>query len=566
MIELNWLKDDQITVLERGYLDKGETPLQRYQTICDTIEVYCKKMGYKGRVVGIKERFEKYVTNNWVSFATPVLKSFGKLDNLSISCNKSILGDSLDSIYLGVHETGMLAKHGAGTSVNFSNIRPIGSEIATGGKSNSVLDWVELYADMMSKTAQNSQRRGFLTAYLSVDHPEIMDFLDIGTKRMPKDKERFFQTITTGVTLPIGWRDDLKTNPEKRKIFTKVLNTRKEAGFPYIVDLTNANEQRPQVYKDKGMEITTSNICSEIMEYCDLEKTFSCCLSSVNAYWFDEWRHDPDFIFDMNILLDCVIEEYIEQAGDINGFEKAVKFCKEHRAVGLGVIALHSYFQKHGMIFGDLPSTMANRTIYQQISEQSLEASKWMAENWGEPLIMEGTGLRNSTRGAQAPTKTTSYIMGGKVNGFSEGSEPHKFNYGEKKVAKIQVEFKVTELNAILDKYNKNTKAVWDSMITYNGSVQHLDFLTVHEKEVFKTFSEINQSDVIRLASDRQKYIDQGQSVNLMIHPDTAPKDVIKLHLEAFDQGLKALYYQYSINASQKFNQKLLEGCSNCES
>lgn len=565
MIKLDWLKADQRTVLERGYLDAGETPLQRYNGVCNALEHYCKKLGYKGRVVGIKERFERYISNNWVSLATPVLKSFGKADNLSISCNKGILGDSLDSIYMGIHETGMLAKHGAGTAVNFSNIRPLGSVIATGGKSNSVLDWIELYADMMSKTAQNSQRRGFLTAYLSVDHPEIMSFLDIGTKKIPKDKERFFQTITTGVTLPIGWRDDLKTNPEKRAIFTKLLNTRKEAGFPYIVDLTNANEQRPQVYKDLDMEIHTSNICSEIIEYCDLEKTFACCLSSVNAYWYDEWKDDPDFIFDMNILLDCVIEEYIEQASKIKGFEKAVKFCKEHRAVGLGLISLHSYFQKNNMVFGDLPSTMANREIYKTLSERSLEASKWMAENWGEPEIMKGTGLRNSTRTAQAPTKTTSFIMGGITNGLSEGCEPHLINYGEKKVAQIQVEFKVTELIPILAKYNKDTKEVWDSINVNNGSVSHLDFLTDHEKEVFRTFSEISQADIIRLAADRQVYIDQGQSLNIMIHPDTSSKDIINIHLSAFDQGIKALYYQHSINAAQAFNQKLVNGCASCE-
>lgn len=571
---LEWLKEDQRDFLNQGYLDLNETPEQRFQTICDTVQSICNKQWLENEVEGeyktdektrfIGKRFENYFQKGWVSLATPVLKNFGKKDNLPISCNFSILEDDLGDIYGGLKELGMLAKYGAGTAQNFSDIRGIGSEISTGGTANSVMDWIELYADMMSKTAQNRARRGFLTAYLSIDHPEIMDFLDIGTHRLPKEKQRFFQTITTGVTLPIGWREDLKTNPEKRKVFTKLLNTRKEVGFPYIQDLTNANNGRPQVYKDKGMLIRSSNICNEIQEYADYEKTFACCLSSVNLYYFDDFKDDPDFIFDMNILLDCVIEEYIEKGSKLPGLEKAVKFAKEHRAIGLGITAFATYLQKNSIAFGSMESFQKNYKIFSLLKEQSDRASKWMASNWGEPKVLKGYGERNTTRIAQAPKKSTTFIDGGTYLGLSEGIEPHKANFNEKKLAKIQVSFKNKELEKLLIKLDKNTKKVWDGILERNGSVQHLSFLTEHQKEVFKTFSEVSQADVIKLAAQRQPLIDQGQSVNIMIHPDTPAKEVIKLHLMAFEDGLKGLYYQYSINAAQEFSKSQLE-CSNCE-
>jgi ribonucleoside-diphosphate reductase alpha chain len=564
-MKLDWLKEDQRVFLQRGYLEEGETPEQRFQTICDTIQRICDKQGDWEYTKGIGKRFEGYISRGWVSFSTPVLKNFGSPYNLPISCNHGILEDSLDDIYRGLHENGMLAKHGAGTAVNFSDIRPEGSSISTGGKSNSVLDWIELYADMMSKTCQNSARRGFLTAYLSVDHPEIMDFLDIGTHKIPAEKQRFFQTITTAVTLPKEWRKALKEgDAEKRKIFTKILNTRKECGFPYILDEENCNKGICQAYIDKGLKIKSSNICIEAMEYTDYEKTFACCLSAVNLYYFDDFYEDGNFIIDMNIMLDCVIEEYIEKGSKLPGLEKAVKFSKEHRAIGLGTTAFHTYLQRNNIAFGSMESFRANFKIFSYLRERSDLASELMAKYWGEPEMLKGYGHRNTSRMAQAPKKSTTFIDGGTHLALSEGIEPHKSNYNEKKLAKIQVEFKNKELERVLDEKGKNTEEVWSSILDHNGSVQHLDFLSDHEKNVFKTFSEISQMDIIKLGAQRQQFIDMGQSINLMIHPDTPPKEEIKLHLAAFDEGLKSLYYRYSINAAQKFSQDLLI-CSSCE-
>lgn len=568
-LQLEWLKDDQRVFLSRGYLKNEQEPEARYDELADTIEKIALKMSTTRESVeycqGISARFKGYIQRGWVSFATPVLSNFGKDLNLPISCNKSMLQDSLNDIYKGVHELGMLAKYGAGTSQNFSNLRPMGSIISSGGTTSSVLDWIELYADMMSKTNQNSQRRGFLTAWLSVDHPEILEFLDIGTHKMPTEKQRFFQSITTGVTLPMGWLKKMKEgDAEKRKIWSKVLKVRKEIGYPYILDLENANENRPQVYKDKGLYIETSNICNETCEIVSEDKTFACCLSSANAYYFDEWKDHPNFIFDMNIMLDCVIEEYIEKGAKLQGLDKAVKFAKEHRSIGLGILAFHSYLQKKNVAFGELASYQINHKIFSTLKEQSDLASEWMAKHFGEPDMLKGYGLRNTTRLAQAPTKSSAYIMGGKTLNLSEGIEPHKSNYTSKKLAKIQEEVKNHELEIILISLGKNTKEVWNSILDYNGSVQHLDFLSEHQKSVFKTFSEISQVDVIKLAGQRSKFIDQGQSLNIMIHPDTSSKDINMLHLLAFDEGVKGLYYQHSINAAQKFSQDLLT-CSSCE-
>lgn len=569
-LKLNWLQDqEQIEMLKKGYLNEGESPEDRFQSICDTIQKYSNQLAKteesKEYVRDIGKRFEGYISKGWTSFSTPIIRSFGDDHNLPISCNHTILEDSMDGIYRRLYETGILASKGSGTAVNISDLRPLGSPIDSGGEANSIIDWIELYADMIAKTAQNSQRRGFITFYLDVDHPEIMDFLDIGTERIPKDKQRFLSKITTAVTLPEGFRQGLKDgDKKKRAIFTKILNTRKEAGFPYILDIENSNKGICQAYLDKGMKIRNGNICIEAIEYADHEKTFACCLSSIVVYYWEEIKKDPNFLFDMNIALDCVIEEYIEKGKKIKGIESAIKFAEEHRSIGLGISAFHSYLQKNNIVFGSLLSFQVNNDIFSTMRKEGDRASKWMAEHFGEPKMLEGYKERNTSRMAQAPKKSTSFIDGGVTMAYSEGIEPHKINYGEKAVSKIQVEWKNRELETLLRHKNKDTSEVWDSILVHGGSVQHLDFLSQHEKDVFKTFHEISQVDVINLAAQRQKYIDMGQSLNLAIHPDAPAKDVINLHLDAFDKGIKSLYYQYNLNAAQQFSQDLLT-CSACE-
>lgn len=547
-LKLDWLGKEQRLFLERGYLKPGVTPEQRYTLIADTVE---KISGIKG----IGDRFKNYISKGWVSFATPVLANFGEPDNLPISCNHGVVSDNLDSILGGIHEMGMLAKYGAGTAKNFSKIRAIGEPIATGGKSEGIMPWIELYASAIAKVSQAATRRGFFTAYLKASHPEINSFLDIGAKGS------IIQNITTAVTIPAGWMQDLEAgDSEKRAVWAKILKRRSEIGYPYILFEDNCNINSPQVYKDKGIWLDSANICIEAIEYADEFKEFACCLSSVNAYYYDEWKEDPDFIFDMNIMLDCVITEYLEKGEKLSGLEKAMRFAREHRSIGVGILGFHSYLQKKMIAFGSLQSYGFNNAIFSRLREEGDRASKWMAENWGEPEFMKGTGFRNSSRMAQAPTKSTAFIM----ESVSSGIEAHKSNHNEKSLAKIQSEFKNKELGILLDSKGKNTREVWNSILKNNGSVQKLSFLSEHEKDVFKTASEISQMDVIKLAAQRQKYIDMGQSINLNIHPDTPAKEVNNLVMTAYKEGVKSLYYHYSINAAQEYNQSLTE-CSACE-
>jgi len=937
-LELTWLTKEarDFISLDGGYL-RDQTAEERYEQICKTIGKIANKHTPEklSEVKDIAKRFRRYVSNGWVSFASPVLANFGHKYNFPISCNYSRIADSLDSILSGLKEIGMLSKHGAGVAVNFSDIRPSGSKISAGGVSEGIMPFISLYEELIKKVSQNGVRRGFMTAYLSVDHPEIMSFLEIGTDGHP------IKLITNAVTIPKGWMQRLKEGDKDcRKIWAKILKNRAEIGYPYILFEENCNnENSPKVYRDKGFWINSSNLCvagnqkvvtskgiftaeqlylsgeslqvfdgskqvssspmrlieknadvyritlsngmthdvtsyhkvkarlgdsrrgnkfqmveckdltkdhqvafqtneglfgsahlpdeafvlglwqgdgtisgnnikisiwendfdiipevqerleniwnsqkydlvkkvgrgertvpaikpqfiedkhtgdskvrrknlystafnsfnlefdknkvsdliyqsdketqwsyikglyiadgtvgtygknsvgdpialsltsisksflqdlqilfanlginskiyrafkegkrylpdnkggqklytckdswrlvicnrndlqvfeentgflsrkgvsienrkyrditkkaypvesveyigkqdvycltvdtdehvwtcngiitsncSEVLGYCDSETTFACCLSSLVLPYYDDWKDDPNFIFDMNIMLDCVLEEYIEKATGVSGLEKAVKFAKEHRTIGLGVLGFHSLLQRKRIAIGSMDSFYLNEEIFKKIREESDRASKWMAQNWGEPEYMKGTGLRNGSRIAIAPTKSTSEIAGG----YSLGIEPIKSNYHVKKLAKSMKTYKNPELVELLKSYKKNTKETWESILLNNGSVQHLDFLTENEKNVFKTFSEVSQADLISLAAQRQKYIDQGQSLNLMFHPVTPPKDINKLIIEAYDKGIKTLYYQYSISAAQEFNRELLQ-CSACE-
>ena len=554
MEKFEWLTDDARTFLDRGYI-QDITAEERYRQIADRVE---KITG----ISGIADKIYDYSSRNLLSFSSPILSNFGNDKGLPISCNFGMVDDTLHSILHGMYEMGMLAKNGAGTAKNMTAIRPYGYTYGKDklGKSEGLISWISEYSSIISKVNQGGVRRGYLTVYCSIDHPEIDWFLDIGANGdVAKSPGYGIQNITTGVTFPEGWIDAMKAgDKEKRKVYAKVLKRRSEIGFPYILFEDNCDNQKPQVYVDRDMKLFTSNICTEVIEYCDNEKEFACCLMSLNLTHYDEWPED--LIFVANIILDAVISEYIHKGKQTPGLEKAVRFSEEHRAIGVGVLGFHSYLQKKMVPFGSLESYQINNKIFKHLRDESDRASQWMAKEWGEPKMLLGYGHRNTTRIAIAPTKSSSFIMGQ----WSPSIEPIKSNYHEKTLAKIQTTYKNPTLIPVLEKYGKNTRETWQSILENNGSVQHLDFLTDVEKDVFKTFSEISQVDIIKLAAQRQKYIDQGQSLNLMIHPKTSPKDVSNLVLMAHEEGLKTLYYQYSINAAQEFNADLLT-CSSCE-
>lgn len=546
-MKLEWMTPESRAFLKDGYT-YDQTAEERFIEMARSIEKYSGIEGFGKKVLD-------YVQKQWLSFASPEIANLGKEKGLPASCNFLQLEDTFESIASGEYEMSILASQGAGTARGFSKIRPKGERYGQNGLSEGVCSWIESYASKILKVSQNGTRRGFLTAYLSVDHPEIMDFLKIGREGHPITK------ITTAVTYPKGWMEEmLAGDKRKREIFAEVHQTRAEIGYPYQLWEDNVNKNKHQVYHDRGVWLDMSNICTECCEISTPDKEFTCVLASANLAKWDEWKN-TDFIFDMNIILDCVVSEYIDKAKQIKGLEKAVKFAEEHRAIGVGVMGFHTLLQMKGFAYGDVLSRGLNKTIFKYIREESDRASKWMAKEWGEPAYLKGYGDRNTSRIAIAPTKSTSAIMGF----VSQGIEPIKNNYHTKDLAKIMIDWKNPQLESLLESKGKNTSEVWDDILLHNGSVQHLEFLDKNEKDVFKTFTEISQLDLIKMAADRQEYIDQSQSLNVNIPSNTPAKDILKLSVEAWRSGIKTMYYQYSVNQAQEYTQSILS-CSSCES
>lgn len=543
-----WLNEDSTTFLSRGYLKEGVTAKERVRQITDRAKEISKVSGFSNKLYN-------YMAKGWISLSTPVWCNYGLKRGLPISCFSTTYQDSTDDILRGSAEVGMLTKHGGGTAGYFGNLRPRGSNITGGGKTNGTVSFISIFDSMMSVISQGSQRRGAYAAYLPIDHGDIEEFLTIRNDDSP------VQDISIGVVIPEGWMQSMiEGDTYKRKIWAKVLKKRSDSGYPYLYFKDNVNANKPQVYKDKGKELTVSNLCTEIMEYVDEEKSFTCCLSSLNLLHYDEWK-DTDLVETVTLFLDTVLTEFIEKAENISFLEKAVKFAKEHRSIGLGVLGLHSYLQSKMVPFEGLKTKMLFNKIFKNINEKSLTESKRLAKLWGEPAMLEGYGERFTTRLSIAPTTSSSFILGQ----VSPSIEPLNSNYFLKDIAKGKFVYRNPYLKKLLEKKDRDNTNVWKSILTKGGSVQHLDFLTQEEKSVFKTFGEISQLEVVQNASIIQKYIDQGISLNLMIHPDMPVKEINKLMIESWKLGLKTLYYQRSANKAQELGRKLTE-CVSCES
>lgn len=542
-----WLTPESETFLQRDYLLAGQTLDERVDIICAEAE----------RRLGIKDfgkRFKENIQKGWYSLSTPVWTNYGTNRGLPISCFGSFVDDNMESILHNIAEVGMMTKMGGGTSAYFGKLRPRGSEIKDNGQSAGSVHQMQLFDKLITVVSQGKTRRGNFAAYLDIDHEDIMEFLTIRGEGSP------IQDLSFGVCVPSQWLKEMKEgDAQKRKVWAKVLQIRAEFGYPYIQFTDNANNNTVDVYKDKNRKIYASNLCSEIMLPSNEDESFVCCLSSMNLLHFDEW-YETDAVKLMVYFLDTVMEEFIEKASEIKFMDRAVTFAKKHRALGLGRLGWHSYLQSKMIAFESLEAKLYNVKIAKFIKEESYKASAELAEMFGEPEMLKGYGRRNTTLNADAPTKSSAFILGQ----VSESNEPAKANYYIKDLAKIKFTVKNAHLEKILEEKGKNTQDVWNSILMNAGSVQHLEFLSDHEKLVFKTFAEISQREVIIQASQRQKYIDQGQSLNLMVHPSIPTKDVNALILEAEELGIKALYYQYSVNAAQAFTRDILN-CVSCE-
>jgi ribonucleoside-diphosphate reductase alpha chain len=553
-----WLTENSRNFLAAGYIDPTSTPEKRIREISDRAEQILGIDGYS-------DKFYHYMSQGFYSLASPVWSNFGKKRGLPISCFGSNISDDMGNILYTQSEVGMMSKLGGGTSGYFGNIRHRGAAVKNNGQASGSVHVMQLFETMVDVVSQGSVRRGRFSPYLPIEHQDISEFLEIGTEGNP------IQELTHGVTVTDKWMQQMiDGDQDKRNIWAKVIQRRGEIGYPYIFFKDNANNGAPDVYKDKQYKINASNLCTEIMLPSNDEWSFVCVLSSLNVLHYEKWK-DTDAVETMVYFLDAVITEFMEKLevyrdspnrDDQQTFlfmERAYNFSKQNRALGLGVLGWHSLLQSKMLSFDSQEAFNINNDIFKFIQKKSYKASSELADMFGEPDTLKGYGRRNATLNAIAPTTSSAFILGQ----VSQGIEPIWSNIYVKDIAKIKTTIKNPFLVTLLDQKEKNTKEVWDSIRDRDGSVQHLKFLTTGEKDVFKTYSEINQMDIIYQASTRQNYIDQGQSVNIMVHPDMPVKDINNIYIQAWKLGLKSLYYQHSMNAAQKFKQK--KDCTSCE-
>jgi ribonucleoside-diphosphate reductase alpha chain len=545
-----WLNEDSRTFLSRGYLSEGETPESRIRDIANKAEEYLNEPGFA-------DKFYEYMSRGYYSLASPVWANYGKKRGLPVSCFGSYIDDTMESILYGVAENGMLMKNGGGTSGYFGAVRHRGAPITDQGESSGSVHFMQMYDTLASVVSQGSVRRGFFAAYQDIEHPDADEFLDIGTEGNP------IQGLTTSVIVSDKFISDMKAgDAEKRRLWAKVLQRRSEIGYPYIMFGDNVNNNKPQVYKDKGLWIYASQMCSEISLPSSIDETFTCVLSSINVLHWDEIK-ETDAIEILTKFLDTVCEEFIIKSEGQEYLKRARLFSINHRALGLGILGWHSYLQSNMIAFESKEAAMKNLDIAKTLRERSHAASRELAVTLGEPPLLVGYGMRNTTTMAIAPTKSSSFILGQ----VSQSIEPEFSNCYVKDLAKMKVTIKNPYLERLLDAKGKNTYEVWETIKAADGSVQHLDFLSQEEKEVFKTFSEINAYTIIDQAAIRQQYIDQSQSLNLMLDPDMSVKEINALYLYAWEMGIKNLYYSFSMSAAQSLTRKRVQsmGCASCE-
>lgn len=548
MSEYIWLNEFSQQFLDRDYLSPGESVDTRVDIICKTAERILNKPGYAARL-------KKVVQKGWCSLSTPIWTNFGTDRGLPISCFGSQIDDSMESILYTQAEVGMMTKGGGGTSAYFGNLRPRGATIRGNGESSGSVHFVQLFESLINIVSQGKTRRGNVAPYLPIDHKDVLEFLAIRSEGNP------LQDVSPGICVPDYWmREMIDGDKDKRKIWAKVLESRMNSGYPYIFFTDTVNRNTVDVYKDLGMKITHSNLCTEIFLPDSSDESFVCDLSSVNALYYDEWK-DTDAVEVVAYLLDAVMTEFIEKAKKIKFMDRAVRFAERHRALGIGILGWHSYLQSKMIPFESMMAKNLNVEIIKNLKTAAYAASAKLAVEYGEPELLKGYKRRNTTLLAIAPTKSSAFILGQ----VSESTEPHRANIFIKDLQKGKYTVKNIHLQALLKSLGKDTPETWDSILKHKGSVQHLDFLSENEKNVFKTFIEISPRELIIQASQRQKFLDQGQSLNLMIHPSTPIKDLNALMVEAWELGLKSLYYQINVNAAQEFSRKILTSCASCE-
>jgi ribonucleoside-diphosphate reductase alpha chain len=543
-----WVNEESEQVLNRGYLLKGET----VEGAIDRITTAACQRLYKPE---LKSAFTEIIERGWMSLSSPIWANMGTERGLPISCFNVHVPDSVEGITHKLGEVIMQTKIGGGTSGYFGELRERGSAVSDNGKSSGAVSFMKLFDTAMDTISQGGVRRGAFAAYLDIDHPDIEEFLTIKSIGSP------IQNLFTGVCVSDYWMQEMiDGDRKKREVWAKLLESRQQKGLPYIFFTDNVNRNKPQVYKDLGLTINASNLCSEIALPSTFDESFICCLSSMNLELYDEWK-DTEAVKIAIFFLDAVLQEFIAKTEDNYYLSAANKFAKRHRALGLGVLGWHSYLQKNMIPFESLQAKLINTSIFKDISEKAEKASRELARIYGEPDLLKGYGMRNTTLMAIAPTTSSSSILGQ----TSPGIEPFSSNYYKAGLSKGNFMRKNKYLKNLLQEKGLDNEETWRTIMLNHGSVMHLDELTDEEKDVFKTFKELSQLEIIQQAANRQKYIDQAQSLNLNIPAALPVKSVNQLIIEAWKMGVKTLYYQRSQSVSKELVNNLVV-CSSCES
>ena len=538
-----------------GYLMPGETPKDAYMRVASTVA----KRLYKPELA---EKFFQYIWKGWLNLASPVLSNTGTDRGLPISCFGIDVGDSIADIGQKNLEMMLLAKHGGGVGIGINMIRPAGAKITGNGTSDGVVPFCKIYDSTILATNQGSVRRGAASVNINIDHKDFEEWLEI---REPKgDVNR--QSLNLHQCAVVGdkfMRRLEEGDAEARRKWSKLLQKRKATGEPYVLFKGNTNKANPEAYKRNGLKVHMTNICSEIALHTDENHSFVCCLSSLNLTKYEEWK-DTNLIYDAIWFLDGVLEEFIQKAKGLKGFENSVRSAEKGRALGLGVLGWHTYLQQNGIPFEGLQAQFETRRIFSQIKIESERASRALAEVYGEPLWCRDTGFRNTHLRAIAPTVSNSKLSGN----VSPGIEPWAANVFTEQSAKGTFIRKNKELTKVLRKVGIETEETWNKILEDGGSIQDINTLDdwgyvnkklvylpdVSEadielhgfdgvKDVFKTFKEINQLELVNQAGIRQQYIDQSVSLNLAFPSTATPKWINQVHFEAWKKGVKTLYY-----------------------
>jgi len=527
-----WMDEISLATISKGYLLPNETPKKAYRRVAAAAAMRLKKPE-------LESKFFKILWNGWLGLASPVFSNMGTDRGLPISCFGVDTPDSIRGIGLTNAEVMKLTSQGGGVGISVSRIRPRGTFISGNGKSEGVVPWCKIYDSAIIATNQGSVRRGAASVNLDINHPDIEEYLQI---RRPKgDPNRQCLNLHQCVVVDDYFMRRLESrDQEAMSLWAEILKSRMETGEPYVMFKDNVNKNNPIAYMMNNLDVTMTNICTEITLFTDEEHSFICCLSSLNLAKYEEWK-DTDTIELSTWFLDGVMQEFIDKSQGRDSLKRTHNHAKKGRALGLGVVGWHTYLQQKGMPFNSIASTAYTHNIFSDIKNKAEKASRDLAQELGEPVWCKGTGMRNTHLLAIAPTVSNSVILGG----ISAGIEPLPANIYTFNGAKGTFIRKNKVLESILEKKKENKNKWWDQMLSDGGSVQNLpdNVLTPSEKELFLTFPEINQLELIRQAAIRQRYLDQTQSLNLSFDPSDSPKWINQVHMEAWKLGIKTLYY-----------------------